>query len=104
MGDWCGPKSDTDRLKTGARNRRRSNANELIQREKKKILLRRNVRAYLTDRLMGDTICSSPFAPFHVRRRLDLKLHNSYFLGNRLCEVKNSAKSSAFLRAPFALL
>src|SRR5437879_4957758 len=56
MGDWCGPKSDTDRLKTGARNLRRSNANELIQREKKKILSPRNVRAYLTDRLMGDPV------------------------------------------------
>jgi len=38
MGDWCGPKSDTDRLKTEAHNPRRSNLDELIQREKKKKL------------------------------------------------------------------
>src|SRR6266705_828259 len=65
MGDWCGPKSDTDRLKTGARNLRRSNTNELIQREKKKILLRRNVCAYLTGRLMGDPTTPSKITTHH---------------------------------------
>src|SRR5438552_413008 len=63
MGDWCGPKSDTDRLKTGARDLRRSNADELIQREKKKILFPRNVRAYLTWRLMGDPTTLDPTTP-----------------------------------------
>jgi hypothetical protein len=55
MGDWCGPISDTDRKENRGALLRESNAEELIQREKKKeILLCRNVCAYLTCRLMGD--------------------------------------------------
>ncbi len=57
MGDWCGPKSDTDRTKTGVRNLDDQFTAELIQ-AGEEILLRRKVRAYLTCRLMGDLIDS----------------------------------------------
>ena len=43
---------------------------ELIEREKKKILLRRKVCAYLTCRLMGDpTLCIEPRVCVYKRER-----------------------------------
>ena len=58
MGDWCGPTSDTDRLKTGARSETVKRREVDSMGEEKEILLRRNICAYLTSRLMGD-----PYAP-----------------------------------------
>ena len=60
MGDWCGPKSDTDRLKTGVRDLDNQTADELNQREKKEILLRGKVCAYLTCRLPSNSTTLLP--------------------------------------------
>ena len=67
MGDWCGPKSDTDRLKTGVRIPDDQTLRSSINGRRKRNSSPQENLPYLTRRLMGD-----PMIPGGGKLRIEM--------------------------------